>query len=453
MSERRVLIVGAQYGDEGKGKIVDLLVQREKMEVVVRYNGGNNAGHTIVLDDGKYPLHLLPSGILHSEVHNVIGAGVVIDPGGLAGEISNLRQKGFSCENLHISARAHLVLPWHKKLDAHLGKKIGTTARGIGPCYEDRASRRGLRVGDLVDEKGRVDKDHFRARFQEVAQEKNLILTRCFELDPVDVAAELEAIFEVAETFCHQVTDVAALLQDLDARKKSILFEGAQGSLLDLDWGSYPYVTSSSVALSGCYLGSGGHLLPGRRIGIVKAYATRVGEGPFTGELGEYETIKSEKREQAMSEQDRQAALSGDDYQMGRWIRQAGQEYGTTTGRPRRTGWLDLVALRHAVRLSGLNGLALTKLDVLAGIPKLKLCTSYTLDGAPLNQFPPRIHQLARCRPVYEEWEGFDGWDEVSDFTQLPSQAQAFVRRIEELAGVPVQILSVGQHRDQSLFL
>lgn len=452
------LVVGGQFGDEGKGKIVDLVVQEGGVDVVVRYNGGANAGHTIVLDEGKYPLHLLPSGILHPKVMNLISAGVVVDPIHLLGEIKNLQGRGFTCENLRISDRAHLVMPWHKAIDAHLGGAIGTTARGIGPCYEDRASRRGLRMGDLVDESGNVDKQHFGNRVRAIAEEKNLVL-KAYGLEPIDVEKVLQDYFEAAELLKHQVCDTADLLEQYTREGKCVLFEGAQGALLDIDWGTYPYVTSSSVSLPGCLLGSGVFVVPELRMGIVKAYATRVGEGPFPTELGVYETIKQrDKLEPGVpmpefSEAERSAALDGDEYHMGRWLRIVGAEFGTTTGRPRRCGWLDLVAVRQAVRMSGLNALVLTKLDILNGIPKLKLAVAYERNGKQTRSFPARSHHLHEYRPVYEEMPGWETLKGAKSFEDLPSQAQAYIRRIEEFVGVPVRVLSVGSHRTESLFL
>lgn len=453
------LIVGTQFGDEGKGKVVDLLVEHEKFDVVVRYNGGANAGHTIVSEQGTFPLHLVPSGILHPEVNNVVGAGVVIEPAGLVGELKTLRAAGIPCENLWLSDRAHLVMPWHKKLDAHLGGKIGTTARGIGPCYEDRASRRGIRLGDLVDHQGKVDKDTFSKRFREVAQEKNLVLERVYELDPVEIESNLSEILELAGEFCQMVADTSSLLDEYRKKGLTTLFEGAQGCLLDLDWGSYPYVTSSSVGIAGCYLGSGTAQNPDRCIGITKAYSTRVGEGPYPAELGDYETVKAKDQRGAdgsvaqLNEEQKAKALAGDEVLMGSWLRRAGREYGTTTGRPRRTGWLDIVAVRHSIRFSGITEIAMTKLDVLADIPVLKICKGYRYQGQTLDTFPSRAHILAECEPVYEELEGFGALDHVKDPKDLPATARAYLKRVEELAGIPVSILSVGPHRAQSMFL
>lgn len=458
MRKPSTLVVGTQFGDEGKGKIVDLLVQRGDLDVVVRFNGGANAGHTIVLDDGKYPLHLIPSGILHPETINIIAAGVVLDPLFLVKEIENLRGRKVSCDNLFISDRAHLVMPWHRAIDAHLGGRLGTTAKGIGPCYEDRAARRGIRVGDLVDEEGRVDKDHFARRVREVAQEKNQLIENVYGLEPLDPEAILAEFLEAAEVFREKVRDTGALIEQLLGQGKAFLYEGAQGSLLDVDWGSYPYVTSSSVGLAGCYVGTGNCVLPEHRLGVVKAYSTRVGEGPYPAELGEYARIKVEDVVQPgtslppLTEEQRQLALAGDDYWMGRWLRSAGAEYGTTTGRPRRCGWLDVVAVRHAVRMSGLNGLALTKLDVLDGIPRLKVCVAYEYRGQRVETFPGRIHHLDDYRPIYEELEGWDSLAGAECYQDLPARARNYVERLEEWIGVPARIVSIGSHRSQSLW-
>lgn len=458
MSKQSTLVVGAQFGDEGKGKIVDLLVQRGDLDVVVRFNGGANAGHTIVLDDGKYPLHLIPSGILHKETINIIAAGVVVDPLFLVKEIENLHKRGIDCENLFISDRAHMVMPWHRALDAHLGKRIGTTARGIGPCYEDRAGRRGLRIGDLVDESGQVDVEHFSRRVRDICAEKNVQFEKVYGLEPLDPQAIIDDFVKAAEVFRAKVRDTGALIAKLLGQGKVFLYEGAQGSLLDIDWGTYPYVTSSSVGLAGCYVGTGNCIWPEQRLGVVKAYSTRVGEGPFVAELGDYEEIKEKDKVAPggslppLSEEEQRLALGGDDYWMGRWLRAVGAEYGTTTGRPRRCGWLDVVAVRHAVRMSGLNGLALTKLDVLDGIPKLKVCVAYRYKGETVTDFPSRVHHLGDYEPVYEELDGWDSLGHVDDFSKLPDNAQKYVRKLEEWIGVPITIVSIGSHRSHSLW-
>lgn len=458
MKKPSVLIAGAQFGDEGKGKIVDLLVQKGDLDVVVRFNGGANAGHTIVLDDGKYPLHLIPSGILHKETINIIAAGVVVDPLFLVKEIENLATRGISCENLFLSDRAHMVMPWHRALDAQQGGRLGTTAKGIGPCYEDRAGRRGLRVGDLIDENGKIDVEHFSQRVREVCAEKNTQFEKVHNLpglNPDDIIAEF---VKAAETFKSKVRDTGALIASLIQEGKTFLYEGAQGSLLDVDWGTYPYVTSSSVGLAGCYVGTGNCVLPEVRMGVVKAYGTRVGEGVFPAELGAYERIKEQDKVPPggtlppLTPEEQKLAADGDEYWMGRWLRAVGAEYGTTTGRPRRCGWLDVVAVRQAVRMSGLNQIALTKLDVLDGIPKLKVCVAYDYHGKRVTDFPARTHHLQDYTPIYEELEGWDTLGKATEFEQLPEQAKAYVKKLEEWIGVPIKIVSIGSHRTSSLW-
>jgi adenylosuccinate synthase len=458
MAKLSTLLVGAQFGDEGKGKVVDLLVHKGDLDVVVRYNGGANAGHTIVLDDGKYPLHLIPSGILHAATTNIIAAGVVVDPLFLVKEIHNLRGRGITCDNLFISDRAHMVMPWHRAIDAHLGGRIGTTARGIGPCYEDRAGRRGLRVGDLVDEQGNIDRDHFARRVREVCADKNAIFEKVYGLPHLDPETIIAEFVEAAEVFRLKVRDTGAMIAGLLQEGKNFLYEGAQGSLLDADWGTYPFVTSSSVGLAGCYLGTGNCIWPERRLGVVKAYGTRVGEGPFPAELGDYERVKEQDRVSPggslppLTEAERQQALAGDDYWMGRWLRAVGAEYGTTTGRPRRCGWLDVVAVRHAARMSGLNSLALTKLDVLDGIPKLKVCVAYEFRGQRVTDFPSRVHHLGEYKPIYEELEGWESLGEAKSFDDLPEAARNYVLKVEEWIGARIDIVSVGSHRSSSLW-
>ena len=459
MTAVSTLIVGTQFGDEGKGKVVDLLVDHQKFDVVVRYNGGANAGHTIVTEKGTFPLHLVPSGILHPDVKNVVGTGVVLEPAGFVKELETLKKAGIDCKNLWLSDRLHLVMPWHKSIDAHLGGKIGTTARGIGPCYEDRASRRGIRMGDLINSDKQVDRETFSRRFREVAAEKNLILEKVYGLAPIDTETALEDILTLAEQLKSMVTDTASLLDQFQKQGLTTLFEGAQGCLLDLDWGSYPYVTSSSVGIAGCYLGSGTAQSPTHCIGITKAYSTRVGEGPYPAELGDYETIKvkdqrgADGKVEPLTEEQKKAALAGDEFLMGSWLRRAGREFGTTTGRPRRTGWLDIVAVRHSIRFSGITEIAMTKLDVLSDIPTLKICTGYKYRGQVLDTFPSRAHVLAECEAIYEELEGFGPLDHVKDPKDLPPAALAFLKRVEELAGIPVSVLSVGPHRAQSMFM
>ena len=453
-----VLVVGGQYGDEGKGKIVDLLVERGNVQAVVRYNGGANAGHTIVLDSGKIPLHLIPSGILHPEVMNIIAAGVVVDPLFMVRELAGLRSRGLTCDNLMVSDRAHLVMPWHRALDAHLGGQLGTTARGIGPCYEDRAGRRGLRVGDLVSEHGQLEKDHFATRVREVCAEKNRLLTKVYELPALDPEAIIEEFLAAGQIFAHQVRETGFEIANRVALGQAFLFEGAQGSLLDIDWGTYPYVTSSSVGLAGCLVGCGNVVQPTTRIGVVKAYASRVGEGPFTAELGDYDRIKVDDRVEPgsvlppLTDEQRQQALTGDDYLMGRWLRSVGAEFGTTTGRPRRCGWLDLLAVRHSVRTSGLNALAVTKLDVLSGIPTLKVCVAYEVDGRRIGEMPSRTRNIPQLKPIYQELPGWDSLEGIESFADLPANARAYLKVMEEHTGARVLLAGIGSHRNQSLW-
>lgn len=458
MNKPSVLIAGAQFGDEGKGKIVDLLVQKGDLDVVVRFNGGANAGHTIVLDDGKYPLHLIPSGILHKETINIIAAGVVVDPLFLVKEIENLATRGISCENLFLSDRAHMVMPWHRALDAQQGGRLGTTAKGIGPCYEDRAGRRGLRVGDLINEDGQIDVEHFSQRVREVCAEKNVQFEKVHNLPGLNPDEIIAEFVKAAETFKSKVRDTGAMIASLIQEGKTFLYEGAQGSLLDVDWGTYPYVTSSSVGLAGCYVGTGNCVLPEIRMGVVKAYGTRVGEGVFPAELGAYERIKEQDKVPPggtlppLTPEEQKLASDGDEYWMGRWLRAVGAEYGTTTGRPRRCGWLDVVAVRQAVRMSGLNQIALTKLDVLDGIPRLKVCVAYDYHGKRVTDFPARTHHLQDYKPIYEELEGWETLGKATSFEELPEQARTYVKKLEEWIGVSIKIVSVGSHRASSLW-
>ncbi|TLN25440.1 adenylosuccinate synthase [bacterium] len=419
-----VAVVGAQWGDEGKGKVVDIYSARA--DVIVRCQGGNNAGHTLVVGGEKIILHHIPSGILHETKTCVIANGVVMDPGVLLREIEGLAKNGrkVTPENLVISESAHVILPFHKAIDAAreiaAGKgKIGTTGRGIGPCYEDKASRRGVRVGDLI----RPEK--LRERITASIDEKNALLkhlgAKTFTVD--EIIAELTPQAEAIKPFAK---DTFALLNELCEAGKTFLFEGAQGALLDIDNGTFPFVTSSNTGSGGMITGTGlGPKTLGKVVGITKAYVTRVGSGPFPTEL-ECET--------------------------GEALRNRGAEFGSTTGRPRRCGWLDLVALRHAVRMNGLDGLAVTKIDVLGGSDEIKICTAYELDGKTITHFPGRIEELERCKPVYETIPGWN--DEISGaktVAELPPNALALLRRIEELSGCPVYLASVGPGRESTI--
>jgi adenylosuccinate synthase len=423
-----VVVVGAQWGDEGKGKVVDLLT--EHAQVVVRFQGGNNAGHTLVVKGQKTVLHLIPSGILHPGKVCVIGNGVVLDPNVLCAEIDALRARGLLAEEgqLVISEAAHVIFPWHRLLDtvrerSRGGQAIGTTGRGIGPAYEDKVARHGIRVRDLL------RPARLRSQVEErwaAAQEELRSLGATEQLgSAADIAAEAA---QRGEQLGRYVKDASLFLADQRRRGARILFEGAQGTLLDVDHGTYPYVTSSNCVAGNAAVGSGvGPTAIDAVMGIAKAYTTRVGAGPFptelTGELGER-------------------------------LRKEGNEFGSTTGRPRRCGWLDGVVLRYAARVNGLSSLALTKLDVLSGLERLQLCVGYRLDGAVLKDLPTDVEELARVQPVYEE---LPGWPEhlaqVRSLDALPENAKRYLRRVEEVAELPVTCVSVGADRGETILL
>lgn len=417
------VLIGAQWGDEGKGKVIDVLTDRA--DWVVRYQGGNNAGHTVEIGGTRYVLHLVPSGIFRERTKCVIGNGLVVDPVGLLEEIREVRQAGFGVEGrLFLSDRAHLVLPYHRALDAGRertlsdGERIGTTQRGIGPAYVDKAQRTGIRAGAM-----RLPEfpDMVRARVEDA----NLRLAAQGQpvLDVRDVVARAVA---AAADLAPLVADTVDLLHGAMARGESILFEGAQGTMLDVDFGSYPFVTSSSSTAGGAAIGSG---VPPHRIdkviGVLKAYTTRVGEGPFPTELLDA---------------------------TGEKLRAVGREFGATTGRPRRCGWFDAVVGRYSARVNGIDVWALTKLDVLDGFDTLRICTAYEADGRRYETVPADVGVLSRCRPVYEDWPGWKtplrGAAALSD---LPAAARAYVARIEELTGAPVEILSVGPGRENTI--
>ncbi len=421
-----IAIVGAQWGDEGKGKVVDLLA--EQATVVARFQGGNNAGHTIVRGGETFKFHLIPSGILSPTTTCVIGNGVVVDPAVLTAEIDGLRARGVDIDNLRLSANAHLIMPYHLMLDqvgeAKLGKlEIGTTRRGIGPCYADKAARLGIRVQDLLDEK------ILKKKIMAALEPKRLML-RPFERDP---ALDLQTITEQYLTYGHRleqhIADTAALLHRALDDGELVIFEGAQAALLDIDHGTYPFVTSSNPVAGAACVGTG---VGPRDItevwGVAKAYATRVGAGPFPTEL---------------------------DDELGEEIRRRGGEFGTTTGRPRRTGWIDVIALRYAARINGMTSLAITKLDVLGGVGTLRVCTGYrTGDGAELDAFPYHQTVLHHVEPVYAD---LPGWEEdISDcreVDELPENALAFLRFVEQRVGVPIALIGVGPSRDQVVWL
>ena len=422
-----VVIVGAQWGDEGKGKVVDVLTERA--DLVVRFQGGNNAGHTLVVEGEKTILHQIPSGILHDKVKCVIGNGVVVNLEVLLEEIAKLKAKKVAVQpsNLFLSDRAHLIMPYHQRIDVAREKgagegKIGTTGRGIGPTYEDKMARKGLRLCDLLDEKV------FDAKLRAALEEKNHYLEKRLGAEPCrfeEIAEKFHALGREVKPF---VTNTAALLDREMRAGKSVLFEGAQGAQLDVDHGTYPFVTSSSTVAGGACTGAGvGPTWIDAVIGISKAYTTRVGGGPFPTEL------------------------HGD---AGEALRKRGQEYGSTTGRPRRCGWLDAVVLKDAVRVNGLTGVTLMKMDVLAGTDPVRICTGYRLDGKVVDDVPASLEELERAEPIYED---LPGWKEdlagITKFEKLPKTAQEYVRRVEKLIKTPVVMLSVGPNRDETIVL
>jgi adenylosuccinate synthase len=415
-----IVVLGAQWGDEGKGKIVDLLAPR--FSIVARYQGGHNAGHTVYVRGNKFILRLIPSGILHGGITCVIGNGVVIDPQALLAEVAELEKHGVTVgDRLVISDRAHLILPYHRELDllseARRGeRKIGTTSRGIGPAYEDKIGRRGVRVGDLHDLDALADavRHNVDAR------------NRLVEGKPMDASAVVDELRGQWERIRGWVADVSLFLAKAQAEGRTILFEGAQGTLLDIDHGTYPYVTSSNATAGGVCTGLGvGPRAVGGVLGVVKAYTTRVGEGPLVSELhGE--------------EGDR--------------LRQKGGEFGAVTGRPRRCGWFDATVVRYAARINGLDALAVTKMDVLDGMDRIPICTAYRHKGRIITEFPGDIAQLSACEPVYEE---MPGWSEptrgIRDFDQLPSEARNYLARLEDLTGVPAAVISTGSDREETI--
>ncbi|KAF0219737.1 MAG: adenylosuccinate [Geobacteraceae bacterium] len=422
-----VVVVGAQWGDEGKGKVVDIYT--EFSDDVVRYQGGNNAGHTLVVGNEKVVLHLIPSGILHPGKRCVIGNGVVLDPEVFIREITNLKATGRIADDacLLLSESLHVIMPYHKRIDiareAKSGaKKIGTTGRGIGPAYEDKIGRRGIRLMDLL------DKELFARKLREALEEKNIILQQLLGEKPFTFEEIYEEYNGYADVLRKYAADTTLTLhRDIKAGKK-ILFEGAQGTLLDVDHGTYPFVTSSSTCAGGACTGTG--VSPRdihEIIGISKAYVTRVGSGPFPTEL---------------------------DDAVGERLRQAGHEFGATTGRPRRCGWFDALVLKYAVRVNGLTGVALTKLDVLDGFDTIRICTGYSYNGKVLDELPANLDVFEKCRPIYEEMPGWKS--DISGartFADLPEKTQSYVKRLQELIGCPITLVSVGPRRDQTIIL
>ncbi|MGY4688236.1 adenylosuccinate synthase [Salibacterium sp. K-3] len=417
-----IVIVGTQWGDEGKGKITDYL--SENAEVVARYQGGNNAGHTIAFGGNTYKLHLIPSGIFYDNKTCVIGNGMVIDPKALVEELKYLHERGIDTSNLRISNRAHVILPYHVKLDAMEEEskgtnKIGTTRKGIGPAYMDKAARTGIRISDLL------DKEEFEEKLERNLNEKNRLLEKIHETEGFQIHDILDEYYEYGQFFADYVCDTSVVLNDAVDDGRRVLFEGAQGVMLDIDQGTYPFVTSSNPIAGGVTIGSGiGPSKIHHVVGVSKAYTTRVGDGPFPTELTD---------------------------SVGEQIREVGNEYGTTTGRPRRVGWFDSVVVRHARRVSGITDLSLNSLDVLTGIETVKICTAYKYRGEIMEEFPASLKVLAECEPVYEE---MPGWTEnitgVRSLDELPENARHYLERLSQLTNIPLSIFSVGPDRNQT---
>ncbi|MCM3731980.1 adenylosuccinate synthase [Fictibacillus nanhaiensis] len=417
-----VVVVGTQWGDEGKGKITDYL--SEKAEVVARYQGGNNAGHTIVFEGKKYKLHLIPSGIFYKDKICVIGNGMVVDPKAVLEELAYLHSHGVSTDNLRISNRAHVILPYHLRQDileeeSKGANKIGTTKKGIGPAYMDKAARIGIRIADLL------DREVFEEKLERNLAEKNRLFERIYESEGFTKEEILDEYFEYGQQIEKYVVDTSVVLNDALDDGRRVLFEGAQGVMLDIDQGTYPFVTSSNPIAGGVTIGSGvGPSKINHVVGVSKAYTTRVGDGPFPTELHD---------------------------EIGNQIREVGREYGTTTGRPRRVGWFDAVVVRHARRVSGITDLSLNSIDVLTGIETLKICVAYKYKGEITHEFPASLKVLADCEPVFEE---MPGWTEditgVKDLGELPENARHYVERISQVTGIPLSIFSVGPDRAQT---
>ena len=418
------IVVGTQWGDEGKGKIIDIIASRA--DVVVRSQGGNNAGHTVVNEGETYKLHLIPSGILYKDTLCLIGAGVVLDPKDFIGELDSLGERGVTFDNLKVDPRAHVIMPWHITLDG-LSEKfrgnsdIGTTKRGIGPTYMDKYERCGIRVYDLI------HPEVFAEKARSTGKLKNEIITKVYGGEPIDIEAVIKEYTEYGKRIAKYVDDVSVIVYEADKAGKQIMFEGAQATLLDIDFGTYPYVTSSHPVSAGVCVGTGvGPMIINDIIGVAKAYTTRVGKGPFPTELFD---------------------------ETGDLIRNKGGEFGTTTGRPRRTGWFDAVIVRHSVRVNGLSKLAINKLDTLSGIGELKICTAYEKpDGSIIKDFPPTLEELADCKPVYETFPGFD--DDVSkcrSFDELPEICKQYILKLEDLCGCKIAMVGIGPDRSQIL--
>ncbi len=420
-----VVVVGTQWGDEGKGKVIDYLARQAN--VVVRHQGGNNAGHTVVVGDEEYRLHLIPSGIFYPDTICVIASGVVIDPRVLFEEIEYLHRRGIQTDRLRISSEAHLVMPYHVKMDAltedRLGvNKLGTTLRGIGPAYMDKAARTGLRVVDLL------YPSQFAMRLKRVLDEKNRILAKAYDVEPFSYDELLQQYLSYGERMQPYIANTSVVINDAIDAGERVLFEGAQGTMLDIDHGTYPFVTSSHPVAGGACIGAGvGPTKISQVYGVVKAYTSRVGDGPFPTELTDA---------------------------FGSELRERGHEYGTTTGRPRRVGWLDVVALRHAARVNGLTGLAVTRVDVLDDLPEVKICTAYRFHGELIHELPDSVEVLAEVEPVYETFEGWAGSiTQTKTFGDLPRQTQTYLNRIAALVNVPIVVVSVGRERTSTIIM
>lgn len=419
------VVIGTQWGDEGKGKIVDFLA--EEAEVVVRYQGGNNAGHTVIVGGNEFKLHLLPSGILYKGKTCVVGNGVVIDPAVMLKELKGMHDKGIDTSGLKVSNRAHVIMPYHRLLDeleeeSRGEHKIGTTKRGIGPCYGDKNARNGIRIVDLM------DADEFSAKLERNLEAKNHLLKQVYGVEGFDFEQVKAEYLGYADQLRQYVTDTSVVLNDAIEGGAKVLFEGAQATLLDLDHGTYPYVTSSHPIAGGACIGAGvGPKRISNVIGVVKAYSTRVGEGPFPTELTD---------------------ATGD------LIRERGQEYGTTTGRPRRCGWLDAAVVRYAGIVSGIDYMAITRLDILDGLKTLKICTGYKVNGQVIKEFPASLKVLAQVEPIYEE---LPGWEEtisgMRSYYELPANCRRYIERLSEVTGIAIGIVSVGPRRDQTMIL
>ena len=420
-----VVVVGTQWGDEGKGKITDFL--SENAEVIARYQGGDNAGHTIQFDGETYKLHLIPSGIFSKDKISVIGNGVVVNPKALIKELAYLHDKGITTENLRISDRAHVILPYHIQLDqlqedSKGDQKLGTTIKGIGPAYMDKAARVGIRIADLL------DKEIFEERLNINLEEKNRSFVKMYDSTAIDFEDVFEEYYQYGQELKQYVCDTSVVLNDALDDGKRVLFEGAQGVMLDIDQGTYPFVTSSNPVAGGVTIGSGvGPSKIDKVVGVCKAYTSRVGDGPFPTELFD---------------------------EVGQRIRDIGREYGTTTGRPRRIGWFDTVVMRHSKRVSGITNLSLNSIDVLSGLETVKICTAYERNGEEILHYPASLKELAECTPIYEE---LPGWSEditgCRTLAELPENARNYVHRISELVGVRISTFSVGPDRDQTNIL